>query len=624
MLQKLNERIQGVIAWVVIILIAATFTLFGVDYYMQSRQVSDVEVSVNGEAISKHFFDTSYRRNRQQKDPSLMTAASDAALRKQVLNEMVVNLISVQGAKAGGFHVSVDQANQAIVNIPQFQQDGRFSSERYKQALSGAMFTPDSFRKEVQQGMLLNQQRFAFIGSAFAIPSELQRFVKLYMQTRNYQYLQIPAVLFLNKESISDVDVNAYYTQHQEKFLTPEKVIIQYIRLSMQQIKDTLKVSDEDIKRYYEENQSNFLTPAQWQVAHILFAVPEGADEELNKKVEQNAEESAQALQNNPMQFGQWVKTMSADKLSSNKDGVLPWMTAGQTEFDPILLTLTKPGQISKPFKTSHGYEIFKLVAYKPAQLKPLASVKSQISEQLVSEMAQTQYTQALEQLTDLSFQTPDTLNPVADALKLTIEKSEAFPRQGGNTELTKNKQIINAAFSHEVMELGNNSEPVQLDSDSVIVLRIDQHIDAAKKSLPAVKQDIINLLALKQAQEQAKKWGTTYLLTKNDERSTTVNGKKLEWRSVEEANRDSEKADAMINDLAFSLTKPNRLEGRRLLNGDYVIVHLKKITDGDYDALDKEQQNSLIQQIESSYGLVDYDLYIKSLENQAKVEPGK
>src|SRR3546814_553347 len=94
MLQKLNERIQGVIAWVVIILIAVTFTLFGVDYYMQSHQTSDVEVDVNGQPIGKQAFDINYRRVRQQRDPSQITAASELALKKQVLTDMITNVVS--------------------------------------------------------------------------------------------------------------------------------------------------------------------------------------------------------------------------------------------------------------------------------------------------------------------------------------------------------------------------------------------------------------------------------------------------------------------------------------------------------------------------------------------------
>ena len=190
MLQKLNERIQGVVAWVVIILIAITFTLFGLDYYMQSRHESSAQVEVNGQPITKQALELNYRRTRQLRDPSQMTAASENQLKQQILDEMIVNNVSMQSARASGFEVGVVQANSAILSIPQFQKDGHFSTDRYQQALNGALFTPESFQKEVRQGMLLNQQRFAFVGTSFALPSEIQQFVKLYMQTRDYDYLQ--------------------------------------------------------------------------------------------------------------------------------------------------------------------------------------------------------------------------------------------------------------------------------------------------------------------------------------------------------------------------------------------------------------------------------------------------
>lgn len=623
MLQKLNERIQGVVAWVVIVLIALTFTLFGVDYYMQSRQASDAEVTVNDQSISKQQFELNYRRSRQQRDPSQMTAANEIALKKQVLDDMVSNLIAVQGARAGGFDVSAEQANAAILGIPQFQQDGRFSTERYQQALSGAMFTPETFQNEVRQGMLLNQQRFVFIGSAFALPAEIKRFVKLYMQTRDYDYLQISTALFMDKKQITPEQVQAWYKAHQQEFVTPEKVSIDYVRLSMQQIRDSLKVSDEDIQRYYDDNQTNFRTPAQWKVAHILLALPKDADEETKNQVKQNADEAWQALQNNPAQFSQWVKTMSSDKLSVANEGELPWISAGQTEFDKALSTMTKPGQISEPLLTGNGYEIFKLIAYKPAKLKPLADVKKEISDQLATETAQTQYAQKLEQLTDLSYQTPDSLKSVSEELKLPIEHSEPFSREGGNTEISKNKQVINTAFSHDVMELANNSEPVQLDNDSVIVLRLNTHIPASQKPLAEVNDLIVNQLALQQAEEKAKVLGQKLLASpegaKADE-NMVVDEKNLVWHNVEDAGRDSDKADAMINDLAFSLPRTNSQDGRRLINGDYVIVKLKKIKNGQYKTLDKEQRNSIAQQIEANYGLMDYDLYLNSLVTRAKI----
>lgn len=622
MLQKLNERIQGVIAWIVIVMIAVTFTLFGVDYYMQSHQASDSEVDVNGQAISKHAYEIAYRRSRQQSDLSQMTAASELALKKQVLDGMISNEVSMQAAKKAGFEISPEQATAAILSIPQFQEGGHFSSERYQQALSGAMFTHESFQNEVKQGMLLNQQRFAFIGSAFALPEEIKRFVKLYMQTRDYDYLEIPAAKFSKNIKISDEAINKYYQQHKKEFIEPEKVTVNFVRLSAQKFKDKLAITPAQINQFYEENKSNFLTPAQWQVAHILFALPDDASDETKQQIKQKAMDSYQILQTNSSQFDTELKTKSDDKLSLASGGVLPWITAGQSGFDKTLAELTKPGDISEPVETAHGYEIFKLIAYKPSNLKPLSEVQTQIKEQLLAELSQTQYTQALEKLGDLSYQSPDSLSPASDALQLPIEESELFSRHSGKTELTKNKQVINAAFSHDVLELGNNSEPIQLDNDSVLVLRVNKHNPATEKTLPEVKELITKKLTMQDAEKQAQLLGAEILSKKDDQaqQEKFLQEKQLLWHSIEKAARDSDKVDPSINELAFSLPRSNSYDGRNTVKGDYVIVRLKKINDGDMSSLDKEQQASLEQQIESSYGVMDYDLYLNDLISKAKI----
>lgn len=65
MLQMLNERLKGVISWVIAVLIGFTFALFGLDYYMQSH-VSATMATINGQVISKQDFEHQYQRIRQQ------------------------------------------------------------------------------------------------------------------------------------------------------------------------------------------------------------------------------------------------------------------------------------------------------------------------------------------------------------------------------------------------------------------------------------------------------------------------------------------------------------------------------------------------------------------------------
>lgn len=622
MLQKLNDRIQGVVAWVVIILIAITFTLFGLDYYMQSRHESTAQVEVNGQPITRQAFESNYRRTRQQRDPSLMTAASDIQLKQQVLDEMIVNSVSMQSARTNGFEVNPAQANAAILGIPQFQQDGHFSADRYQQALNGAFFTPDSFQKEVRQGMLLNQQRFAFMGTAFALPNEINQFVKIYMQTRDYEYMQIPALRFINQTSVSDQAIDTYYQQHRKEFLTPEKVNVDYIRLAMSDIKTHINLTEQQIKHYYEENQGNFNTPAQWRVAHILLAVPPETSAEDEQRIKRHADDVYLALQKDPAEFEQDVKLISDDKISALNGGVLPWIVAGQPELDKALVHLTTPGQFSAPVKTQHGYEIFKLRAYKPAVVKPFSDVQAEIKAQLLADKAQVIYSQSLEKLSDLSYQTPDSLLPVAKALKLTIQHSEPFSRLGGDSEFMKNKQVVNAAFSHDVLSLGNNSDPIQLDAESVIVLRVNQHIPATEKTLADVRSEIVETLARSKAKQDARQLGKHLLDAHQNlaEQDRLINENQLHWKAVTAATRDMDEALRVVNEMAFKLPGVGAAAGRSLPNGDYAIVYLKKVRDGQLNTLDKEQVASIKQQIEANYGMTDYDLYVGELMRKAKL----
>lgn len=512
MLQRLNERIQGFVAWIVIILVAITFTLFGIDYYMQSHQDSSVQVEVNGVPITKQAYELNYRRTRQSRQASQLTAANENQLKQQILNEMILNSVSTQSARVNGFEVSSTQANAAIVNIPQFQEDGHFSNDRYAQALNGAFFTAESFQNEVRQGMLLNQQRFALIGTSFAMPADIERFVKLYMQTRDYTYLQIPALRFFDKKSIAEGDITNYYQQHSKSFVEPEKVSIEYLRLSMQDIKNSIKISDATIKRYYDEN-----------------------------------------------------------KVS-----------------------------IEKPFSV----------------------VKPEIKAQLLADKAQRIYAKKLEQLSDLSYQTPDTLAPVAKALKLSVEQSEDFSRHGGEKGLITNKPIVRAAFSHDVLELGNNSEPIQVDADTVVVLRVNKHVPASERMLVDVKYLIAEKLARKKAQAEAMQMGKLMLDSEQTalQVDELVKQNKLQWKDIKNASRDVDNVSPVINELAFNLPRVGEKAGQSLVDGDYVIVSLNAINNGNLATLDKEQVSSITQQIEANYGVMDYELYINGLMSHAKI----
>lgn len=622
MLQKLNQRFQGVFAWVIITLIAVTFAMFGIEYYVQSRHATPLKADVNGQPITAGDFDLYYRRNQQPDEQGTMTSLEEARLKQETLNKMILNSLGLQSATLSGFAVMQPQVISAIQNIAQFQQDGRFSREKYQQLLSHAFFTPSTFQTELKQEILLNQQRFALGGTEFVLPSELKNFIELSLQSRNYDYMVIPYKPFLQSSKIEDKDVTDYYQKNQKDFTVPEKVKVEYVRLSMKDIREKAHLNEKQIKHYYDENKGNYTKPARWHVAHIFFAFPKGASLDEQKRIKEKAEQVYNTLKISPDKFEHFVKTTSDDKLSVIDGGVLPWIVAGQSEYDNALVDLTVAGQVSAPVKTSQGYDILKLIAYTPLQLKPFDSVKQAIKEQLLLDQVQSEYSQALEQLADLTYQTPDSLEPVADALHLKIEQEEPFSREGGASEVAKNPRVIQAVFSPEVFKQGNNSEPVQLEGDAVAVLRVSKHIPAFLQPLSEVKPVIVALLAKQQAELAAKQLGDTLLSLQHQESAQTalIEKNHLKWQHAVKEIRKAEHVSQFVNQIAFELSKAGEALGKSTDNGDFVIVKLGSITNGELDSLSPEQRTSITLKIQEMLGSMDYNLYMNSVLRNSKI----
>lgn len=627
MLQKLNEKIQGLIAWVIILLVAITFAMFGIEYYIQSKRDGLLVAEVNGQPIFKQDFDLQFRRLSQLKNPMQWSNLRENQLKAQVLNDLILNSISMQSAKINGFAVTPAQANAAIFGIPQFQADGQFSSMKYAQALNGAFFTPESFQHEVEQGMVLNQQRFAFIGTAFALPHEIEQYVKLYMQKRDYAYTQIPALKFVDKVDVKEAEVQSFYNKHQDVFLSPEKLSVKYIQLSLPAIKEKIVLDEKEMRQYYNDHQTQFMLPAQWDLENIVIGFSEQATQEEQARALKFAQKLSARFQKDSQEFKKFAAKVAKGEF--NQDGfvlstaVLPTIFAGQTNLDTHLININKSDMVTDPVRTAKGYELFKCNAYQPSRFKAFEDVATVIKEQLLNEKAQVVFSKNMDKLSELSFQHPDSLEKIAKKLNLEINESGLFTRRGGKDSFTQNKLILKAAFSPDVLKYHNNSEPVQLDHDNVVVLRLAQHVPASKQALVDVKLLIAKKLAKKQAEAEARKMGEMLLAyRKYPERHKheLTAAPNLAWKSIDNASRDAADVPAGVNELAFSLPAVGSRSGRTLVGGDYVVVELKQVHPGDMNLLDPEQIASITQQIEANYGMMDYDLYVHHITDQASV----
>jgi len=133
-----------------------------------------------------------------------------------------------------------------------------------------------------------------------------------------------------------------------------------------------VQVSDADAKAYYDTHPQVYTQPQSRVVRHILVKSKALADK-LYAQLKGGAD------------FAALAKKYSQDPGSKTQGGRLT-ISKGQTvpQFDHVAFAL-QTGALSKPVHTQFGWHIIQaLTAVKPAKVTPLASVKSQISQQLL------------------------------------------------------------------------------------------------------------------------------------------------------------------------------------------------------------------------------------------------
>ena len=276
MLQTIRDRSQGWLAGVIVFLVIGTFAMWGIHSYLTSGGgQTDVAAKVDGKPITQAEMNLVYERLRQQQQMQLgadfvLDQKTEMQLKRQALNQIIVARVLSQAAVKDGYRITMPEIEGALLSIPAFQVNGRFSRDRFNEVINSTLYSEKSFLDDLQTSMLINQVRGGYISSAFALPSEIGTAVKLINQKRDIGYLLVPASRFSGSVQINENDAKLYYQQHQEQFTAPEQVSIQYLQLSLPQLMANLHFSADQIQQSYQNNLTAYTTPQRWHVAHIL------------------------------------------------------------------------------------------------------------------------------------------------------------------------------------------------------------------------------------------------------------------------------------------------------------------------------------------------------------------
>lgn len=614
MLQSIRDRAQTWVAWIIVLFIVLVFALWGIQDYIGGGQKVDV-AEVDGIAISDQDFQRQFQVYREQQrqqlarvlgndinNPLYKQLLNEPAMRKRVLEGMIQNRLMTIAALDAGLRVSDEYLNDIIRAIPAFQSNGQFDAETYAQQLRYQGMSSKGFKSRLEQDEINRQFQEAIAGSVFVTPQQVNAWLALQNQQRTLSTITLRAEDYRHEAKIDDEKIRAYYDDNIAQFMTEEQLSIEYVEFSADNLGSQIDVSEETLREWYAGHVDDYAIADESAQRDTLLAIRKRA----------MAGEDFAAL----------AKEFSEDKASAETGGDIGWLTRNVMEpaFDEALFSMKK-GEISEPVRTSFGLHLIKLtdikgeerrashillsVDDKKLRTRSFEEVREQLEADYRARESERLFAEQYELLNNLSYEQPTTLEPVATELKLEIKSTELFTRQGGKG-IAANPAVVNAAFAEDVLA-GNNSEPLELAQDKVIVLRVKEHKPAMAKPLEEVNDSIIQLLLGEATQRIARERGEAVLtrLKTGSSQEEVASELKAGWSAPESITRDAGQVPRGVVGALFAMPRPTAdkpsYTGVALPSGDYSVIAFSAVTEFDPATVDDTKRQTAKRQLEAS-----------------------
>lgn len=624
MLQNIRNNVQGLVAKVIMGLLVVPFAIFGIESLVSNNGPTEV-AKVNGEKIREPELAQAINIQKRQLlarmgDNVQPEQLDDAVLRGPTLDDLISQHLLKQSAESMKLALPAHAVDQTILSIPAFQDNGKFSPERYEMLLRNQGYSTLYFKQLMQRELLINQLHLAFVGSDFVTPAELKVVAGLLQQQRSFRYTTLPIAGLADKIDVSDADVKTYYAEHSKEFLSEERVKLDYIELRAADYFQP--VDDAAVKSEYEREMAAFKPRTERHAAHIMIEVNKQRDDAQAQAL---AASIAQKLKGGE-DFAKLAAQYSDDIGSKSNGGDLGTSTgdAFPAQFEAALAKLGV-GQVSEPVKSDSGYHLIKLVDQQTSERPTFEQRKAEITQRLQQGGAGPELAKNVEKLRDLVFNS-DGLSGPAQQVKSALHTSDWIDRKSTDP-LLGNPKVLSAAFGQEVLKEGNNSDVLELTPDHYIVLRVKEHVEAAPKPIEEVRPAII--AAVKQQRANAKIMADAQKLIEQVKQggdfAKLAGQLGYPVKTVEKTARNNGAVGPELLRAAFALPKVAKdgsaIDSLPLANGDVAVLQLQDVTDGAPDSLNPGQREALLAQLQQDFGKAGFAAFMEDIRAKADIK---
>lgn len=509
---------------VLFLLIVPSFVLLGVEGYTRNQERSETVAVVDGEKITAAEWDQAHRNQVErirQSNPQLDASFFDSpVMRYQSLEALVRQRVIATAATKNHLTSTDGQLAKRLAADPNIAslrgEDGKIDIQRYRELTAAQGLTPEGFENLMRGQLAMQQVMDAVSNSSFASPADAAATLDAYFGQRHIQRARFDSTAYAAQVQPSDSDLQQFYQSHLDQFQSPEQADIEYLVLDLDALRKNVVIDESALRAFYEQNQAQLIGQAERRASHILIAAAATESAEQRAKAKAEAERLLAEVRAQPQRFAELARAHSQDPSSAQQGGDLNFVSRGAMvqPFEDALFALKAKGDISEVVETEFGYHIIELTDIKQPELKSYEQLRPKLEADYRTQQAQQEYAKAAETFTNAVYDSSDSLQAAAQALKLDVRSASHVQRQPASQSegVLANTAFVNALFDRDNIQNKRNTQAVEVGSNQLVSGRVIKHEPARTLTLDEVRDTVRKQVVAQKAAELARQDGEAKL----------------------------------------------------------------------------------------------------------------
>ena len=497
MLDIIRNLVSSIFGKILLAIMVLSFALWGVGDILSSGN-SQLAAKVGNEKISLDEFYIKFQQtvrdyNQNTNSNLSLKEAYELKLHNLLLQDLIYSKMVNDYAKKRGIYLNEESLKSVISNLDEFKDSNEiFSNIKYKNFILNNFQSEEAFLREIENSIFQGIIFESFNADNYINDAIINKLYDYEGEKRTISYF------LLNKNEVKiDTNnnlINDYYLDNKSNYLIPEKTIIDFIEVNINDFKRKENINTVEAQDYYNNNIDQYTEEESRNIQFIRFSNESEAYDFYDAVADKNIND-----------FNEYIK-INDFKLSNIDKFTGGTFSKNISEFIFKLDVNT----LSEPISYDDlGFYLFKVNEVNDEKVIDFETVKNEIIEYLALEAAYQEFDDAINILDELLINDYTFDEIVENSVNIKVSENvdfEQFVVKLGeeNSFLDENtpvgfiSEIIikeNIAYIYTVKEKQKSYVPdLEKIREKVI---IDYVAEQKNKNLDKLSDDILNSIKI-------------------------------------------------------------------------------------------------------------------------------